>query len=170
MVNIRTQTARHSAQAGQVRHTRLSLAPVRPGPGWPDTRPGWPSSAATRAYREDQAGLRGFAAEQARMRGLGESRVLDLMIAVGELGGNTLRHTSGAGTLALWATDDEIICQIQDGGWIKDPLAGKTCPDPGALGGGRGLWIVHQLCDQVEMRSGPSGTTFRLHLRLRGTG
>ncbi|HEY1918980.1 MAG TPA: ATP-binding protein [Streptosporangiaceae bacterium] len=159
MVNIRTQTARHPARASRGRRTVLSR---------PCARPGWPSSAAARAYGEDQAGLRGFAAEQARLRGLGESRVRDLMIAVGELGGNTLRHTSGAGMLALWATDDEIICQIQDGGWIEDPLAGKTCPDPAALGGGRGLWIVHQLCDRVEMRSGPAGTTFRLHLRRTG--
>jgi anti-sigma regulatory factor (Ser/Thr protein kinase) len=129
------------------------------------TGTGQPEWAVVRTYREDQSGLRLFVAEQARRAGLGGQRVRDLVIAVGELAGNTLVHTSGPGTLALWAAGDEVICQIQDGGWISDPLAGTTCPDPAAPGGGRGLWIVRQLCDRVEMDSGPSGTTFRLHMR-----
>ena len=28
--------------------------------------------------------------------------------------------------------------------------------------GGRGLFLVHQLCDLVQLRSSPSGTTVRL--------
>jgi hypothetical protein len=31
---------------------------------------------------------------------------------------------------------------------------------------GHGLWVVHQLCDLVELRTGASGTTIRLHMRL----
>jgi anti-sigma regulatory factor (Ser/Thr protein kinase) len=129
-----------------------------------DARREPPPGTAVRSYREDQSGLRLFAAEQARRAGLSEQRVRDLVIAVGELAGNTLVHTAGPGTFALWAAGGEVICQIQDGGWIKDPLAGTTCPDPAAPGGGRGLWIVRQLCDRVEIRTGPAGTTFRLHM------
>jgi hypothetical protein len=29
------------------------------------------------------------------------------------------------------------------------------------------LWVVHQLCDLVELRTGSTGTTIRLHFRLR---
>ncbi len=32
--------------------------------------------------------------------------------------------------------------------------------------GGHGLWIVNQVCDQVEMRSDETGTTIRLHMDL----
>jgi hypothetical protein len=35
-----------------------------------------------------------------------------------------------------------------------------------AAGGGRGLRAVHQLCDLVEVRTGPGGTTTRPHMRL----
>jgi hypothetical protein len=32
--------------------------------------------------------------------------------------------------------------------------------------GGHGLWLVHQVCDLVEIRSGDAGTTIRLHMNL----
>jgi anti-sigma regulatory factor (Ser/Thr protein kinase) len=32
--------------------------------------------------------------------------------------------------------------------------------------GGQGLWIVNQVCDEVEMRSDETGTTIRLHMGL----
>jgi anti-sigma regulatory factor (Ser/Thr protein kinase) len=32
--------------------------------------------------------------------------------------------------------------------------------------GGRGLWLANQLCDLVELRSGPVETVVRLHMRL----
>jgi anti-sigma regulatory factor (Ser/Thr protein kinase) len=33
--------------------------------------------------------------------------------------------------------------------------------------GGRGLWIVNQLCDLVQIRSAPSGTVVRVHTHAR---
>jgi hypothetical protein len=56
---------------------------------------------------------------------------------------------------------------------ITDRLAGTLRPDPSAPGTRRGLWLVHQVSDLVQVRSGPAGTTIRVHLRLpgrRGTG
>ena len=32
--------------------------------------------------------------------------------------------------------------------------------------GGQGLWVVNQVCDLVELRSGRTGTTVRLQMRL----
>ena len=32
--------------------------------------------------------------------------------------------------------------------------------------GGHGLWIVNQVCDEVEIRSDETGTTIRLHMDL----
>ncbi len=84
---------------------------------------------------------------------------------MGELAANTFRHTDRGGVLAIWATGDELICQVQDSGHITDPLAGRRRPLADG-GGGHGLWLVHQVCDLVEFRSDRGGTTTRMHMRL----
>ena len=124
-----------------------------------------PADAPTLAYRADLASPRAYAARRASSIGLAPARVVDLVLAVGELTANTLRHTSAGGVLAIWASGSELLCQLQDTGHITDPLAGRRLPDPGAHRG-HGLWIVHQLCDLVELRSGPGSTVIRLHMRL----
>jgi anti-sigma regulatory factor (Ser/Thr protein kinase) len=96
--------------------------------------------------------------------GLPERRARDLVLCVSELAANTIRHATGRGTLRVWHDTDEIVCQLSDRGHIKDALAGRLRPEPGAMGG-HGLWIVHQACDLVELRSGQRGTTIRLHMR-----
>ena len=126
-----------------------------------------PAGAEVLRYRADLARVRSFAAARAARAGLPPHRVGDLVIAVGELAANTLAHTDEPGQLTLWATGSEVICQVDDRGEITDPLAGKLRPDPGDPGGGRGLWVVHQVCDLVEIRTGPAGTTTRVHLQLR---
>ena len=128
-----------------------------------------PAGAAVLTYRDGLAEARAFAAGHARRAGLPDLRVQDLVIAVGELAANTFVHTSGPGTLAIWATLDEVICQISDTGHIEDPLAGRIPPDLAQAGGrgfGGGLWVVHQLCDLVELRTRPGGTQIRLHIRF----
>jgi hypothetical protein len=57
-----------------------------------------------------------------------------------------------------------LICQVADTGHISDPLAGRHAPDLRA-DGGHGIWIVQQVCDLVELRTGPGGTVIRLHMR-----
>jgi anti-sigma regulatory factor (Ser/Thr protein kinase) len=125
-----------------------------------------PAGAAVLAYRDDLARVRAFAAGHAHRAGLPDRLAQDLVIAVGELAANTLVHTSGAGSVAIWATPYEVICQIHDSGRIEDPLTGRLRPEPSAPGGGRGLWVVNQLCDLVEIRTGRNGTQIRLHMRL----
>jgi anti-sigma regulatory factor (Ser/Thr protein kinase) len=128
-----------------------------------------PDEAEALQYSTSLTAVRAFTAAQAHRAGLPPHRVSDLVIAVAELAANTLAHTRGSGTVTFWVTDDEIVCQVQDQGQITDPLAGKVRPAPDASGGGRGLWLVHQVCDQVEIRSGKAGTTVRIHMR-RGPG
>lgn len=125
-----------------------------------------PAHARAMVFRHDQVGARRFAEAQARQAGLPASRIADLVIAVGEVAGNTLRHTAGQGTLTIWATEDELICQVDDRGFISDPLVGTLRPDPSVADSRRGLWLVHQIADLVQTRTGPSGTIMRLHLRL----
>jgi anti-sigma regulatory factor (Ser/Thr protein kinase) len=124
-----------------------------------------PGRAAALAYQDDLAHVRAFAGAQARLAGLPADRARDLVIAVSELAANTWRHTDAGGTLHIWAADGEVLCQVRDSGHVSDPLAGRRRPVPEA-GSGHGLWVVHQLCDLVELRTGSTGTTIRLHVRL----
>jgi anti-sigma regulatory factor (Ser/Thr protein kinase) len=149
-------------------HSRPSRAYLRAGVFPADCDqplPGPPSWAAALAYRDDLAGVRAFAAGRARRAGLSASRTSDLVIAVGELAANTWRHTDAAGTLHIWTADGDLLCQVHDSGHISDPLAGRRRPAADAASG-HGLWVVHQLCELVELRTGRAGTTIRLHIRL----
>jgi anti-sigma regulatory factor (Ser/Thr protein kinase) len=142
------------------------LAPPDLPPRTNLTLPRPPARAETLAYSHDLRMVRSFVTTMAERAGLSPPRVSDLVIAISELAGNTLRHTPGGGTLQVWHTRDEIICQVSDGGQINDPLARHRPPSDGLLGG-NGLWLVNQVCDLVQARTGRAGTTTRLHMRLR---
>jgi anti-sigma regulatory factor (Ser/Thr protein kinase) len=123
-----------------------------------------PVDAAALAYRARLASVRDFVSRHARQAGLPAARVQDLILAVHELTANTLNHTDSDGTVHFWTAPGEVICQVSDTGHIRDPLAGRRHPPPDALHG-QGLWVVNRLCDLVELRTGPGGTTTRLHMR-----
>jgi len=116
-------------------------------------------------YSTNLAEVRALAEERARMAGLPASRVSDFVIAVSEVAGNTVRHARSRGLLDIWQEDGEIICEIRDAGVIADSQVGRKPPPPDA-GGGHGLWIVHQVCDRVDLRSDENGTVIRLHMSL----
>jgi len=94
---------------------------------------------------------------------LGGERVERLVLAVNELASNSVRYGGGGGTLRLWSEPQTLVCEVRDGGHIEQPLAGRIRPTAGQHGG-RGLWLVNQLCDLVQIRSTPSGTVVRLHM------
>ncbi len=127
--------------------------------------PSPPPQAKTFTYRGDLQPVRELAGRYAEVAGLPPDRAADLVVAVGELAANTLAHTPGAGTVRLWQTSDGFVCEIADQGWIKDPLAGRLRPATDGHGG-YGLWVVNQVCDLVETRTGPGGTTTRCHTSL----
>ena len=88
-------------------------------------------------------------------------RTTDLVTAVTEVATNSIRHGGGRGTLRMWRQEDAVVCEIADTGNITDPLVGRRTPSP-ATEAGRGGRLVNQLCDLVQTRSGPDGTTVRL--------
>ncbi|MCD2191899.1 sensor histidine kinase [Actinomycetospora endophytica] len=113
-------------------------------------------------------------AEHALRAGLDEDRVADLCLAAYEVAVNTVLHTGRPGLLAVWtrgrgspaAEPPAVVCEIQDRGWIADPLVGRHGCGP-AEGGGYGLHLVNELCDLVQVHSDPSlGTTVRMTMRL----
>jgi anti-sigma regulatory factor (Ser/Thr protein kinase) len=116
-------------------------------------------------YTTNLSEVRTLAEKQARAAGLSEDRIVDFVIAVSEIAGNTVRHARSAGSIDIWAADGEVVCEIRDSGIISDPLAGSKPPPPDA-NGGHGLWLVYQVCDRVELQSDEQGTVIRLHMTL----
>jgi anti-sigma regulatory factor (Ser/Thr protein kinase) len=133
-------------------------------PEWDPPLPAPPGYAEALGYDADLAPMRRLVASHARRTGLAGERAASLVLAASELAANTLRHTAAGGLLRVWHTEQEIVCQVQDQGWITDPLAGQQRRP--ADESGHGLWLVNQVCDLVELRTGQAGTTVRLHMRL----
>jgi len=115
----------------------------------PSTAPG-----AARRFVHDYA-------ERARMS---PQRASDLCLVAQELTINTLVHAGARGLLTIWAANDEVICQVQDGGRIVDPLVGRRAPGPADVG--HGLFAVHQVSDLVRVHRRSEGTTVRVHIGL----
>jgi anti-sigma regulatory factor (Ser/Thr protein kinase) len=116
--------------------------------------------------RDDLGAVRDKVAWYATAHGVGERRREEILIAVSEVASNSIRHGGGSGVLRTWVGSTSLVCDVADRGVIKDPLVGRVRP-PSRQDGGRGLWLVHQLSDLVEIRSTPrDGTRVRLHFDL----
>jgi anti-sigma regulatory factor (Ser/Thr protein kinase) len=97
----------------------------------------------------------------ARSCALSTEQVENLELAASELASNCIRHGGGSGALAMWRETDAVAVEFSCRRRLTDPLAGRRRPDP--LGsGGMGLYLVQQLCDLVQIRTGAAGTTVRV--------
>jgi anti-sigma regulatory factor (Ser/Thr protein kinase) len=105
--------------------------------------------------------LRKDIGSHAARAGLTTSRCEDLVLAVSEVASNALDHGVPPAAVCLWITVASVICQISDNGHFTQPLAGLLPPHRNQ-GRGRGLWMAHQLCD--ELYRWPHPTTIRLHI------
>jgi anti-sigma regulatory factor (Ser/Thr protein kinase) len=94
--------------------------------------------------------------------GVEPDRAAGLALAVHEAAVNSVRHGGGEGVIARWASEASAICEITDAGVLDDPLAGRSLPLPES-GGGRGLWLINQLCDLVQIRATATGFVIRMH-------
>jgi len=132
-----------------------------------DPLPEPPADAQVLGYETSLGQIRALVSSHSAALGMAADQIINLVIAAGEVTANTLRHTGAGGTFWIWHTDDEIICQVRDQGWINDPLAGRQRHSP--EDSGHGLWVVNQVCDLVEIRtSRAAGTIIRLHMRRTG--
>jgi anti-sigma regulatory factor (Ser/Thr protein kinase) len=108
--------------------------------------------------------IRALVEGRALAAGLALERREDIVLAVNEIASNSVRHGGGSGVLRIWRETGALICEVSDGGRIVDPLAGRERP-AGEQIGGYGLWLANQVCDLVQVRSGPGGSTVRVHMR-----
>ncbi|MFE5207206.1 anti-sigma factor RsbA family regulatory protein [Streptomyces sp. NPDC056600] len=114
----------------------------------------------------DLPALRGKITACAEEHGLSGLRLRELHLAATEVATNSIRHGGGQGVLRTWSEGDRLVCEFRDAGYMENPLTGRLRPNARQIGG-RGLWLVHQLTDLVEIRSSPDeGTTVRLHTGL----
>lgn len=130
-----------------------------------DTPLAEPSDAVVVPFDEEGLALvRNEADRWAEAAGLPPVRRTDWLLAISEATGNSVRHGGGHGVLRMWCENGELVAEIRDRGLLTDPLTGRRRPDPRAATGGRGVWIMHQLCDLVEIRAGAQGLVLRLHM------
>jgi len=92
--------------------------------------------------------------------------VAELVLSADEVAANSLKYGGGSGTLKIWTDHLAIICEVQDGGSLDAPLAGRVKPK-GEAGSGFGLWLAGQLCDLVQVRAFREHSVVRLHRLLQ---
>jgi anti-sigma regulatory factor (Ser/Thr protein kinase) len=137
----------------------------------PDLFAGGLPTPPPRAHREPFAGARSLAwtrrqvLVRARLAGLPPERSYDLVMAVNELVTNSITHGGGNGVLSIWQEEGHLVCDVHDRGRRDDRAARRTPSLTWRYG--RGLWLVHSLCDLVQLRSSAAGTTARVHMALR---
>jgi anti-sigma regulatory factor (Ser/Thr protein kinase) len=114
----------------------------------------------------DLAGLRTAVARWAASHDLEPARAEELVLAVNELACNSVRFGGGHGALRMWREGEVLLCEVSDRGRIADPRAGRLRPQIQTRAG-RGMWIVNQACDVVQVQSSCEGTAVRVHKQLR---
>jgi anti-sigma regulatory factor (Ser/Thr protein kinase) len=142
-----------------------SYVPPGIGPGFPAAElPEPQTEPAELEFRRD--GLRGvrlFVSEHAEQAGLTAERASDLVLAVSELTTNSVLHAGGGGTVRVWRDASALLCEVRDAGRLQEPLVGRERPTLDRSCG-RGLWLVNQLCDLVQLRSSSAGSVARVHM------
>lgn len=104
-------------------------------------------------------GIREFAVRS----GFGE-RASDLALVLDELLANAMEHGRTPVAVRSW-NDGRLVITVADSGDGFDFASVVRSHPPVMLGRrGRGLWIVRQVADHVEVESGPAGTTIRVEL------
>lgn len=125
-----------------------------------------PERATVLDFKAGQMGdIRNYILQRARRVGMHERRAADLALAIHELATNSVDHGGGGGSLLVWSDEHHFSCQVRDRGQITDPLVGRTRVSRTARGG-RGVWLVHQLCDFVQVRALEGGNVVRVRMAI----
>ncbi|MFG1613587.1 ATP-binding protein [Nonomuraea wenchangensis] len=107
----------------------------------------------------------------ARAQGVTGERLGDFLSAVNECLVNAVEHGGGRGRLRLWREDGpeggRLVCEIaDDGDGIPVEVLKRESLPAASAPGGRGIWLMRRLSDEVVFLTGPAGTTVRIALKL----
>ncbi|GAA5199354.1 hypothetical protein GCM10023322_74820 [Rugosimonospora acidiphila] len=113
----------------------------------------------------DLVRLRQHIADVTTRAGLDPGRAAELALAVNEVASNAIEHGDGMVSVTVRLAGTRVVVEVRDGG--PGIPAGTTAdrPEPDAERG-RGLWLVGQLCDEVDVESDAGGTRVRLAMAL----
>jgi anti-sigma regulatory factor (Ser/Thr protein kinase) len=132
------------------------LWPLAPAPG----------EASEHPLDGSLADLRHAVAEDPALESLPPERRRDLVFAVNEAATNAIRHGDGECVTRIWREGDEVVTEVSSRTGIGDLMAGCRKP-PTDAPAGRGLWLINQLCDLVELRTDGAETMLRMHFSER---
>ncbi|MFG1943853.1 anti-sigma factor RsbA family regulatory protein [Nonomuraea sp. NPDC048826] len=146
-----------------------------PNPGYTDPEefahaadhlplPAAPPDVEPILFGADLAAMRRRVARRAFALGAARELRERLLLAAHEVAANAVEHGGGHGRILLWLDGGTLLCEVDDPGRMNAPYAGYL-PPAFPTDRGHGLWVVRQLCDLVEVRTGDTGTCLRLHLR-----
>jgi len=108
------------------------------------------------------AALRRYVVQTTAAAGYGP-RSEEIALAVHEAAANSVRHGGGRGLLRSWTEGQSLLFEVSNRGRVVDPLVGRVAPvtdEPT----GRGVWLMNQVCDLVQVRNTPRGVVVRLHV------
>jgi anti-sigma regulatory factor (Ser/Thr protein kinase) len=101
--------------------------------------------------------------------GLLGDRLPGFVLAVNEVITNAVLHAGGQGRIVLCITATRVCCTVTDSGpGIPEQFRRPPSVPEAFEVGGRGIWLAHQLCDEVSMATGPIGTSIELCADLPG--
>jgi anti-sigma regulatory factor (Ser/Thr protein kinase) len=115
------------------------------------------------------AAVRDVIGDRAVRLGLPGADVRRFVLAVNEAVTNAIRHATGAGEVVVWYDGSRLVAKICDEGPGIEHAPATATPPVEALGG-RGLWLIHQLVDQVGIVNTPGGALVRLEVSCQAGG
>jgi serine/threonine-protein kinase RsbW len=98
-----------------------------------------------------------------------EAAAADVLLALDEAVSNAIRHGSGAGAPVVVSVErdgDWVEMTVRDGGPTPRLPRLPAEPPPALQTGGRGLWLILQLVDEVRMQRVGQGTELTLRRRV----
>ncbi|MGK5739475.1 ATP-binding protein [Micromonospora sp. URMC 103] len=93
--------------------------------------------------------------------GLGPDGAEQFTIAVNEVMINAIQHGGGAADVTLSVAPGLVVVSVRDRGSGIPEHVSPHLPSPQTLGG-RGLWLVQQLCENVTIDTSDTGTVVTL--------
>ncbi|WBB69942.1 ATP-binding protein [Micromonospora sp. WMMD812] len=121
-----------------------------------------PAAATVRGVTAPEvAAVRHRVTDAALSAGLAPDHAEQFTIAVNEAVINAIQHGGGSADVTVTSGPDRVVVAVHDqGGGIPDHVSPQL-PSPETLGG-RGLWLVQQLCDDVTFHTSATGTVVTL--------
>ena len=142
-----------------------------PSPGPDASRPAPGDPLLDRVFGRDEiAVVRHEISARLITAGLAGDRLHGFVLAVNEVITNVVLHAGGQGRVLLRLTGGWAWCTVTDSGpgLPSKYLAMPAIPEAFEVGG-RGVWLAHQLCDELTVATGPIGTTIGLGIALPRT-